>query len=108
MGEPYIDKNADGVRDADEEFVNYPNPGLSTGGSFDVADGLYSGINCAHTTLCSSDQSVFISKTLTITNFSDTIFVYRVMGAGPFTLAGALNNPVDIKVDFPDFDTYFS
>lgn len=61
-GEPFIDKNEDSIRDLDEEFVNYPNPGLNTGGTYDGPDGLYSGVNCAFPGQCATNQSIFIYR----------------------------------------------
>ena len=61
VGEPFIDKNFNGTRDIDEEFVNYPDPGLTAGGGYNFADGLYSGPNCDPATgLCAPDETVFI------------------------------------------------
>lgn len=47
------------VRDATETF--FDTPGL-TDGTFDDKDGKYSGPSCAHASLCSSIQSIFIWK----------------------------------------------
>ena len=97
IGEPFIDKNENGTRDTDEEFVNFPNPGLSTGGSYDVADGRYAGVNCAHSApnLCADDQSVFIFRQLVLTNSSDVILIWPVTGNGPFT-STVLPSPIDV------------
>jgi hypothetical protein len=76
VGEPFIDKNENGVRDLDEEFVNYPNPGLNTGGTYNGPNGLYSGVNCAHSSLCASDQSVFIFDSVVLTNSTGRVNIF--------------------------------
>jgi hypothetical protein len=92
-GEPFIDKNENGVRDDDEEFVNYPDPGLSTGGTYDGPDGLYSGPNCAYPGLCASNQSIFI--------WDEEIMV---MSAGNFT--GLIIPIMDTGTDYDVLTTF--
>lgn len=64
--DPFRDDNENGVRDSDEVFVEYP-CGISTqcgsSAQYNPADGLYSGPDCAHSTLCSSQQRLFIADT---------------------------------------------
>jgi hypothetical protein len=88
VGDPFIDKNENGIRELDEEFVNYPNPGLVAGGAFVGPDGLYSGPNCAHPTLCASNSSVFIYKNLVLTMSSNLLLVT------PVEFVGGEYNPV--------------
>lgn len=96
IGDPFIDKNENGIRDLDEEFVNYPNPGLVTGGAYADSNGLYSGPNCAHPTLCASNQSVFVYKQLVLTMSSNLMVVFPVdLIAGEYTPV-ALPDPVDL------------
>jgi hypothetical protein len=63
LPEPFRDDNENGVRDSAEVFVDYP-LGISTqvgsSASYDQADGLYSGPDCAHSTLCAAEQSLFV------------------------------------------------
>jgi hypothetical protein len=84
MDEPFIDKNEDGIRDQDEEFVNYPNPGLNTGGTYDGPDGLYSGINCALSGQCANNQSIFIYRqaVLVMSNGDNLANIFRVEDNG--------------------------
>lgn len=97
-GEPFIDKDEDGVRDTDEEFVNYPNPGLNTGGTYDVADGLYSGVNCAYPGKCAANQSIFIYRqTVLVMSDGDSlanIFLVEDNGTEFQTYTGG--TPIDL------------
>jgi hypothetical protein len=98
VGEPFIDKDENGVRDPDEEFVNYPNPGLSTGGTYTGPDGLYSGVNCAYPGLCATNQSVFISKqavmVMSAGNFAPRLTLIEDTGTDYDVYSGAV--PVDV------------
>lgn len=97
-GEPFIDKDEDGVRDTNEEFVNYPNPGLNTGGTYTAADGLYSGVNCAYPGLCAANQSIFIYRqTVLIMSAGDSlanIFLVEDNGSEYQTYTGG--TPIDL------------
>ncbi len=55
LSEAFRDDNFDGVRDAVEPYVDF-----NLNASFDAADGLYSGILCNHSTLCSSTTNVSV------------------------------------------------
>lgn len=105
IGEAFIDKNEDGDRDTDEEFVNFPIPALGAGGgSYDGPDGLYTGPNCAHSTLCASDQSRFIFRNVIIVMSSDLVCLSHInTGAVPYVAAaplGALPAAGTISVSF--------
>ena len=78
IGEPFLDKNENGTREIDEEFVNFPIPQLGFSGTYDPADGLYSGVNCSHSTLCDADQSLFIFETFELIMSTDGAFATRV------------------------------
>lgn len=54
--EPYIDNNADGDFDAG---IDIPID-VDNSGGYTPADGLYSGANCQHSTLCSPNASIVI------------------------------------------------
>jgi len=56
MDEPYLDNNSNGVFD-----VNVDEPiDVNNDGGYTPADGLYSGRNCQHSSLCSSSPTVII------------------------------------------------
>lgn len=50
LGEPYIDSNGNGQYDEGEYFVDTNNDGVRNG-----PDGLWNGLNCQHSALCSED-----------------------------------------------------
>lgn len=76
--EAFLDRNENLMRDNDEEFVNYPLPQIGFSGSYDIADGLYSGPNCAHSTLCDADETVFIYSNSEIAMTSDVACIVDV------------------------------
>ncbi len=83
IGEPFLDKNADGTRDNNEEFVNFPIiDSLNSGGVYDVADGLYSGPNCAHSTLCSPNSSIVTFGNIILTMSTDGVRIQPVAFVG--------------------------
>lgn len=106
LPEAFIDKNENGVRDANEEFVNYPLTGLGTGGgTYDGADGDYAGPNCAHSTSCASDQSVFNFLNIELAMSSDSICIVPVdLGPGYWDSNVTFNEPVDLKNDRSTFN----
>lgn len=107
LPEAFIDKNGNGVRDANEEFVNYPLTGLGTGGgTYDGADGDYAGPNCAHSTLCAVDQSVFNFLNIELRMSSDDICIVDVDPdpvGGYWVTTDYGNGPLDIVADRSDF-----
>jgi hypothetical protein len=101
LPEAFIDKNEDGNRDTDEEFVNYPLVGLGVGGgSYDGTDGLYSGFNCAFVGECAVNTTVFNFRNIELSMSSDFICIEDVVfNAGGWwdTVDYSLAAPVDIK-----------
>jgi hypothetical protein len=101
MPEAFIDKNEDEVRNVDEEFVNFPIPQLGgSGGSFDAADGLYSGINCSHSALCATSQSLFIFEQSTITMSDDCVIIFNVQDMGTGYQQIAFPDPATLPATF--------
>jgi hypothetical protein len=87
-GEPFLDKNEDGVRNSGEEFVDFQLGGFNIlGGSYDNADNLYAGPNCARTSPadCAAVQSAFIFQNIQLTMSSDFVCLVPVdaLVAGP-------------------------
>lgn len=78
LPEAFRDDNENGVRDAGEVFVDYP-CGISTqcgsSATYDQADGLYSGPDCAHSSLCANQQRLFVFENGTFALPADTYFV---------------------------------
>jgi hypothetical protein len=80
LPEAFIDKNENGTRDNNEEFVNYPLVGLGTGGgSYDAADGLYAGPNCAFASECATSPSVFNFLNIELAMSSDDVCIVDVV-----------------------------
>lgn len=69
LPEPFRDDNENGIRDTDELFIEFPSGVAVSSGSdasYDGADGLYSGQDCAHSTDCAPNQLLFIFEQQTI------------------------------------------
>lgn len=69
--EAFLDKNENGTREVDEEFVDYPLTQIGFSGTYDGADGLYSGPDCAYPSLCDADETVFIFGNFELAMTSD-------------------------------------
>jgi hypothetical protein len=84
--------NSSTVKDASESF--FDTPGL-TENVFDGQDGKYSGPSCAHSTLCSPTQSIFIWRETEIitSGGSPKIEVFNVTG-GPDTGMTLATSPI--------------
>jgi hypothetical protein len=76
--EAFLDKNENGLREVNEEFVNYPLPQIGFFGTYDGADGLYSGANCSHPSLCDVDETVFIFDNFELVMASDSVCTVHV------------------------------
>ncbi|HEY3486759.1 MAG TPA: hypothetical protein VGL10_01725 [Gammaproteobacteria bacterium] len=114
VGDPFLDKDEDGVHDngplpasVPEEFVDFPIPSLGVGGTYDTADGLYSGPNCAHTTDCAVGQNaneLFIFENIEIAMSSDSICIVPVDDAGTYWDSNVtFTEPVNLKTDRSSF-----
>jgi hypothetical protein len=108
-GEAFIDRNEDGNRDANEEFVDYLLGTLGGGGggfTYDAADGLYSGANCEHSTDCADNDDVFVYQNIELAMSTDSICIVPVdPGVAPCSWGSTVvfTEPVDLKNDRDEF-----
>ncbi|HHM05243.1 MAG TPA: DUF11 domain-containing protein [Gammaproteobacteria bacterium] len=61
LPEAWRDDDEDGTRDAQEIFVDFDEDG-----GYDAADGLYNGVLCQHSSLCSSKTTLTVRDSLTL------------------------------------------
>lgn len=81
IGDAFLDKDENGLRDNNEEFVDFPIPQLGGGGEYTEPDELYSGPNCSHSTDCATGtnaQSLFIFQNVEIVMSSDSVCIVDV------------------------------
>lgn len=69
-GEAFLDRNRNGVRDADEEYFDY-----NDNGQYDAKNGIYNGTACADTSANCTSSLLEITQTAKIFMASDTIVV---------------------------------
>lgn len=81
LDEPYVDENDNMMYDAGEYFFDF-----NSNGSFDVADGLWNGPLCEHSSLCGSVDEIGISRTATIDMATSGV---QVLSAGDFGASGS-------------------
>jgi hypothetical protein len=83
MGDPYLDIDESGTRDANETFIN-----INSSSTYMGADGKYNGVLCtANATICSSQKSIYVRDSLVIVLSGST-------GAGT---AITLSGPIDLN-----------
>lgn len=62
LGEAFVDYDFDNTRDASEPYIDF-----NEDGAFDaVGDGLFNGVLCEHSTLCSNTSSIIVSDDIRI------------------------------------------
>lgn len=86
LGEPFSDNNNNGIYDPGEHFVDSNGDQIRSEG-----DGLWNGLNCAHSNLCSEDKTFVDLGAETIIFMSNgdnpTICEFGGIGEGPLTVA---------------------
>ncbi|MGD8827109.1 MAG: hypothetical protein PVG21_00295, partial [Gammaproteobacteria bacterium] len=97
LPEAYRDDNEDGSRQSAEPFVDF-----NSNGNYDGADGLFNGLLCQHSTLCSSQTTLNVRQQLVIVmSGSDAVINAPAsidVSGGPaalvFTVADNRNQPM--------------
>ncbi len=82
LTEAYLDVNWNQARDVGERYIDF-----NLNGAFDLADGLYGGPSCNHSTLCAAETAVTVSdQNQIVMSVSDNaIFNYNPASGTNFT-----------------------
>lgn len=97
LDEPFVDENENGMYDAGEFFFDF-----NSSGAIDLADGVWNGPLCAHSSLCAPNaDEIGISQTALIVMATDGIDVdIDTSGANPFPPVGGTINIEAGSTDF--------
>lgn len=91
--EAFRDDNFNGSREIDEPFQDFDGDG-----SYDLQDSLYSGADCAHSTLCAPNNSAFIFRNLELVMAGSSAVIGFTPSTGPITL------PATVTVTIADIN----
>lgn len=84
LDEPFVDENESGIYDLGEFFHDF-----NSNGMIDLADGMWNGPLCEHSSLCGAEDEVGISQVATLALSSDQVVVASVGSFPP--VGGTIN-----------------
>jgi hypothetical protein len=75
MPEAFVDFNENGVRDATEPYLDF-----NVNGAYDAADGLFNGVLCSGSPICSTTKTIHVrrSQVLTLTSSGANIALFTL------------------------------
>ncbi len=96
LSEPFLDNDLDGVRDSNEEFVDFDGDN-----TFDLADGVYTGTSCVGDNTVCNRTNLFVWQTTSFLitgipvnfSYSNLVFTTNATGTITVTITDSNGNP---------------